>query len=354
MRGSRGTSRRSMPRAGMPELNRLTAHLDPPFAVVDLDAFDRNADSLVRRAGGTPIRVASKSVRVRSLLSRVLAWPGFAGVKAFSLAEALWLIETGTLPTDQGVPVDQGVLVAYPSVDRAAFAQLAASSAARRRVVVMADDDAHLDVADAVMRGPERVGDEPLRVCVDVDASNRVGRIHLGARRSPLRTAAEVSPLLRRLVASPDLTAAGLMFYDAQIAGVADTSTVVRAMQERSARELVTRRAAVVAAARDIAGEVLLVNAGETGSLHVLAGDASVTELAAGSGLFAPHLFDSYSSFTPEPAAFFVLPVVRRPGPGNCHRSRRRFRRLGAGREHAVAAPVVARGTAVHQGRRGR
>ena len=36
----------------------------PRSMVVDLDAFDANADDLVRRAGGKPIRVASKSLRV--------------------------------------------------------------------------------------------------------------------------------------------------------------------------------------------------------------------------------------------------------------------------------------------------
>jgi D-serine deaminase-like pyridoxal phosphate-dependent protein len=40
-----------------------------------------------------------------------------------------------------------------------------------------------------------------------------------------------------------------------------------------------------------------------------------VTELTAGSGLFAPTLFDRYSAFTLLPAAMFALPVVRRPGP---------------------------------------
>ncbi|MCW8221326.1 amino acid deaminase/aldolase, partial [Streptomyces griseolus] len=48
--------------------DRATAHLDAPVAVVDLEAFDANADDLVRRAGGKPIRVASKSVRCRALL----------------------------------------------------------------------------------------------------------------------------------------------------------------------------------------------------------------------------------------------------------------------------------------------
>jgi D-serine deaminase-like pyridoxal phosphate-dependent protein len=67
-------------------LNAATAGLDAPFAVVDLAAFDANATDLVRRAGGRPIRVASKSVRCRALVRRVLAQPGFQGVLAYTLA----------------------------------------------------------------------------------------------------------------------------------------------------------------------------------------------------------------------------------------------------------------------------
>jgi hypothetical protein len=36
----------------MIQLNRATEHLDPPFAVVDLDAFDANAAELAHRAAG--------------------------------------------------------------------------------------------------------------------------------------------------------------------------------------------------------------------------------------------------------------------------------------------------------------
>src|SRR5205085_7241127 len=42
----------------------------------------------------------------------------------------------------------------------------------------------------------------------------------------------------------------------------------------------------------------------------------AVTEVAGGSGLYAPTLFDHYRAFSPRPAAMFALPVVRRPGPG--------------------------------------
>jgi len=41
-----------------------------------------------------------------------------------------------------------------------------------------------------------------------------------------------------------------------------------------------------------------------------------VSELAAGSGFFAPALFDHYSRFELTPAAGFALPIVRKPAPG--------------------------------------
>ena len=73
---------------GQDELKHATSHLDAPFAVIDLDAFDRNAADLLRRAGGTPIRLASKSVRARALIERALE-AGMQGILAFTLPEAL-------------------------------------------------------------------------------------------------------------------------------------------------------------------------------------------------------------------------------------------------------------------------
>jgi len=92
-------------------------------------------------------------------------------------------------------------------------------------------------------------------------------------------------------------------------------AAAVRLLQRASARELAQRRAAVVAAVRAVA-PLRFVNGGGTGSLERTAAEPAVTELAAGSGLFAPTLFDAYRAFTPIPAALFALPVVRRPGPG--------------------------------------
>jgi D-serine deaminase-like pyridoxal phosphate-dependent protein len=86
-------------------------------------------------------------------------------------------------------------------------------------------------------------------------------------------------------------------------------------MQRRSAAELAKRRAAAVAAIGEFC-ELVIVNGGGTGSLELTGAEAAVTELTAGSGFYAPALFDHYSRFTLTPAAGFALPIVRKPSPG--------------------------------------
>lgn len=275
-----------------------TSAVQAPFAVVDLDAFDANAADLVRRASGKPIRVASKSVRCRSLLSRVLSQPGFAGVMAYAVPEARWLVASGF----------EDVYVAYPSVDRAALAALAASATESAQVTLTIDSLEHVQL----LAGLDRP--HGLRVAVDVDASLRMGPVHLGVRRSPVREPGEAVAVARAATAA-GLSVVGLMFYDAQIAGLPDSSPAVRLMKKRSAESLGRRRGEVVAAVREVA-DLAFVNGGGTGSLHVTGPDPAVTELAAGSGLYGPTLFDGYDDFRPRPAAAFALPVVRRPAPG--------------------------------------
>jgi D-serine deaminase-like pyridoxal phosphate-dependent protein len=295
-------------------LDRATAELDAPFGLVDLDALDANADDLLRRAGGTPIRVASKSVRCRSVLRRVLARPGFSGVLGYTLPEALWLAGGDD-------PVSTDVVVAYPTVDRTALARLTADETLAARVTVMIDSTAHLDLIDAVAPPGRRPA---VRICLDVDASLRAagGRVHVGVRRSPVHTAEEAVTLARAVVSRPGFTLAGIMAYEAQIAGVQDAppdrrlrGVAVRGMQALSARELAGRRAAVVAAVRSVA-PLEFVNGGGTGSVERTAAEPAVTEVAAGSGLYQPALFDGYRAFRGRPAALFAVPVTRIPAPG--------------------------------------
>ncbi len=286
-----------------PRLTEATAHLAAPVAVIDLDALRFNALDLIARAGGVPIRVATKSVRVRAVLDAVLSIPGYKGLLAFTLAEALWLAET-----------HDDIVVGYPSTDRASLARLIADEKAAARITLMVDDAAQLDLIDEIAPPEKR---PRIRVALDVDASLRAGALgHIGVRRSPLHTAAEVARFGRAIHEREGFRLIGVQMYEAQIAGVGNRAgldaPVIRALQARSAEELRVRRAEVVDALLAMA-PLEFVNGGGTGSLEFSGSDQAVTEATAGSGLLAGHLFDGYRSFRPAPAAAVAFDVVRRP-----------------------------------------
>ena len=143
--------------------------------------------------------------------------------------------------------------------------------------------------------------------------------MQLGAKRSPLHDPAQVAELAREIVARPEVELDGIMAYEAQIAGVGDRPPgkplmrlALPIVQALSARELARRRGEIVDAVRSVA-PLRFVNGGGTGSIERTAAEPAVTEVAAGSGLFGPTLFDTYRAFKPRPAALFALPVVRKP-----------------------------------------
>jgi D-serine deaminase-like pyridoxal phosphate-dependent protein len=289
-------------------LQRACAELEPPFAVVDLDAFAENAATLARRSGGKTIRVASKSLRCRALLERLLAdeTAPFRGVLALTVAEALWLTEHRV----------RDVVVGYPSVDRRALSAVA-TRVAREEITLMVDAVEHLELLESL--------GGPVNVCLDADAGLWLlgGRVRVGPRRSPLHTPAQVAELAAEVVRRPGLELVGMMAYEGQIAGVGDhpagrplRGLAIQAMQAASRRELRGRREQLVAAVEGVVGQLRFVNAGGTGSLESSAGEPWVSEVTAGSGLYGPALFDDYTRFRPRPAAFYTLPIVRRPGPG--------------------------------------
>lgn len=293
------------PTTSLPGLHAATADLDPPLAALDLAALDANADDLVRRANGVAVRVASKSVRCRAVLERVLgadltARGGFAGIMAYSLREALWLARLGA----------RDILLGYPALDRAALAELAADPVLLRSITLMIDDVAQLELTRAAL-GTDLV--RP-RVCLDVDAALRIGPLHLGARRSPVRTPDQAAALAAE-ARRRGFEVVGVMTYEAQIAGLPDRNPAVRVVKRLSAIEIGRRRTQVLDAVRAVTGPLELVNSGGTGSIEVSISDPDVTEVTAGSGLYVPTLFDHYRSFTPRPALFFATPVLRKPTP---------------------------------------
>jgi D-serine deaminase-like pyridoxal phosphate-dependent protein len=291
----------------------IFAEVEAPFAFVDLDAMWANADSMLERAGTKPVRVASKSVRCRALLEAILRRDArFAGLLTFTLPETLWLAEQGF----------EDLLLAYPTADTTALEALALRSVANPAgaPIVMVDCAAHLDLIESVLGA----GAAPVRVCIDVDAGWWAlgGRVKVGPKRSPVHTAEQAVALAREIARRAQIELVGLMAYEGQIAGVGDRppgkrlrGAAIRFMQRRSAAELAQRRAAIAAAVREVA-ELQIVNGGGTGSLELTAAEEEVTEVTAGSGFYAPALFDHYTRFTLSPAAGFALPIVRKPSRG--------------------------------------
>ncbi|MGC5248789.1 alanine racemase [Gordonia sp. DT219] len=286
--------------------------IDSPALVLDSAALEHNVADLLRRAGGVPIRLASKSLRVRSVIADLVARPGFAGVLAYDLDEARWLA------TRSGIT---DVLMGYPTVRTTALANLLADEIATSRVTLLVDSTEHLDAIDAVTGAQARPS---VRVAIDIDASLRLfgGRVHMGVRRSPVHDREGALALARHIVDRPGFDLVGVMSYEAQVAGVGDDvpgkamkNHAVGAMQRLSMTEIRRRRGRIVAALHQIAS-LEIVNAGGTGSLEQTARDSSVTDIAAGSGVFGGHLFDTYHHFRPAPALAFGLDVVRIPAPG--------------------------------------
>ncbi|MCT1710981.1 alanine racemase [Dietzia cinnamea] len=285
-------------------LDAATADIDAPLAALHLPSLRANLRDLRRRAGGTRIRVASKSVRSRGVLREVLGSDllgdeAVRGVMAYSLSEALWLVDSGC----------DDVLMGYPTVDRAALGRLGADAAALDAVTLMVDHPRQLEIA-------REAGAGDARVCIDVDSSLRLGPVHLGVRRSPLRGPEDVAPLVRHATGE-GFRVVGSMFYEAQVAGVPDDVPGVGVVKRLSMRRLRGVRSSVAEVIADITGQwPEIVNSGGSGSVAESAAAPAVTEVTAGSGLYVPGLFDAYRSFTPRPALMFALPAVRRPGPG--------------------------------------
>ncbi|HEU5253063.1 MAG TPA: amino acid deaminase/aldolase [Solirubrobacterales bacterium] len=300
----------SVPVQSHERYERIFAEVEAPFAFVDLEAMWENAGAMLARSGDKTVRVASKSVRCRALLQAILDRdPRFQGLMTYTLPETLWLAEQGF----------EDLLLAYPTADVGALEELALRSAASPdgAPIVMVDCIEHLEMIESVLGK----GAPPLRVCIDVDASWwwLGGRVKIGPKRSPIHSVEQAVALAREIEKRPQIELDALMAYEGQISGVGDLppgqrlrGAAIRFMQKRSAAEIAERRGAIVSALGEFV-ELEVVNGGGTGSLELTAAEEAVTEVTAGSGFYAPVLFDHYSRFSLTPAAAFALPVTRKP-----------------------------------------
>lgn len=286
----------------------VTANEPLPCALIDLDALEANVRALVAPLRGTSktLRVATKSVRCPDLVRRVMdaAGPVARGLMTYTASEtAFW--------ADRG---EHDLLLAYP-ISRALDASLVArANASGATAAVVADSTDHL----AILASAAREHGTRIPVVVELDVAWRpLGPLlHVGVRRSPLRGVADVVAVARRAAETEGLSFHGVMAYEAQIAGVADSGPAVRAMKAASRNDVEKTRRAIANALRDAGLIPVVFNGGGTGSLASCAREAALTEVTAGSGFVDSHLFDGYRGLELEPAAFFALPVTRRPRDG--------------------------------------
>lgn len=301
------------PRALWERYRRAAAAEAMPFALLDLDALEHNVGQLVQPLAGTgkTLRVATKSVRCPDVVDRIraVAGPVARGLMTYTASETAFWAERG----------ERDLLLAYPTVQRDDTARLAAVNAGGATAAVVVDEREHLEALGAAGRAQGT----RIPVVLDVDMSFRpLGRlVHIGVRRSPLRTVSDVVALAQRAAATKGLSFHGVMGYEAQIAGVPDRGAAVKLMKRASSSDVVRARAEVRTALESAGLTPTIFNGGGTGSLAACAREASLTEVTAGSGFVDSHLFDAYDGLALHPAAYFALQVVRKPADGvvTCH-----------------------------------
>jgi D-serine deaminase-like pyridoxal phosphate-dependent protein len=295
------------------EYRRIFQHQRLPLAFIDLEAFDANVAFVRRLVQGTgrTIRLGTKSIRCEPLLRRIfdLGGPLFRGLLTFTVEETAWLAQKGY----------DDMIVAYPTVQPTDMLLLQDLARAGKQVYLMVDCLEHLHTLSAAGTQAE----VELNACIEVDMAYRplgARGIHLGLRRSPLRTPSEVINLVWEAKKLTHISIQAVMGYEGHIAGLGDAlpaqafkNKLVRFLKQRSIAELTKRRASVIESLHNEGLSLKIVNGGGSGSLLSTLADASITEVTVGSGFYCSALFHHFKDVKYQPAAFFATQVVRKP-----------------------------------------
>lgn len=283
---------------------------DLPLAFVDLDILDQNIKDILSRTKGKKIRIASKSIRCEYILKHILqSSPVFQGLMTFTGKEALTLLDNGY----------DDVLMGYPVVNPKDIEGFCLATKAEKSAVLMVDDIEHFQLIQKEAEKHQVV--QP--VCIDVDMSSDYPGVHFGVYRSPINSVEKFKNLVDKAMTFPNVKIVGLMGYEAQIAGVGDTSPynglknyAIKILKKLSIKELQKRRTDCVQYLIDNGLKPTLINGGGTGSIESTQLEEFVTEITVGSGFYSPALFDYYEGFKHLPAAGYAIQIVRSPQKG--------------------------------------
>jgi D-serine deaminase-like pyridoxal phosphate-dependent protein len=285
------------------------------LAFVDLEKFDANIEYVAstQKNTGKTIRVGTKSIRCVELTKRVFRNGGriYRGILGFTMEEAAFLAGKGF----------DDIIVAYPSVQPSAVDLLVSLTKRKKRVSLMIDSEEHLKVLSAA---GQKAGIR-LSACMEVDMAYRPLRssVHLGLRRSPVRTVEQALELARASRKYRGVAVDSIMGYEGHIAGTNDDvpgrwlmNQVMYRLKRASVKELTVRRDSIVEALGKEGLVLKVVNGGGSGSLIYSGSDPDLTEVTAGSAFYCSGLFHHFRDVHFSPSAFFALEVVRKPAQG--------------------------------------
>lgn len=291
--------------------NQLFKNLQLPLAFCNVDLLDKNITDIATRTDGKnkTIRIASKSVRCTYVLKRILDTnPIYKGIMCYTGREALFLSSQGF----------DDLLLGYPIVNKQEIEDICKATKNGKKIVLMVDCDEHLQLINEIAKQENVV--QPL--CIDMDMSTDFPGIHFGVMRSPITTVEAAKKLINNFDKYENISLAGAMGYEAQIAGLGENNPangiknlVIPFLKKKSIIDYTKRRQEIVEYIKSKNHPLKIVNAGGTGSIESSKQEDWVTEITVGSGFYSPALFDYYKNFKHQPATGFAVQIVRKPKP---------------------------------------
>lgn len=285
----------------------IFSDISKPLACVDLDLLNKNIDFFSEKALDKNIRIATKSIRSAHLIRYILdRHPRFKGLMCYDIDEAIWLSNEGF----------DDILVAYPVVDSKKIESLCIELKKSKTIFLMVDSPDHLRLINKIAL----IHNTKISVCLDLDMSSAYPGLYFGVYRSSIQNLAQLDVFISVLSECSHVRLAGMMGYEAQIAGLGDAypnrnimNHLIRFLKKESNKTIQKRRNEVLKRLYDAGFQLDFVNGGGTGSILMSSIESSLTEVTVGSGFFCPTLFDNYHDFELEPAAFYAIEIVRQP-----------------------------------------
>lgn len=283
-----------------------------PAVFVDLEKFDHNIKQVLSSVEDShlTIRVATKSIRVPDLIRRALdkGGPKFRGLMCYSPHEAEFLAEQGF----------DDLLIAYPRLRENDIAAFLRTHESGKLVYLVVDSE---ESCGAIYSAIQKSGkseffySNPVNLIFELDVSARLlgGRLWIGARRSPLGKAEQLlSTIQNCLKKFKGIHFSGVMAYEGQVSSTTDSKISERLMRHIEKTRVAKRRKELFELFEKNNFKIELFNGAGTGCLHWAKQEADVlTEMAAGSAFYFPHLFEGASELDLKPSLYYALARCR-------------------------------------------